>query len=255
MQRIRSPILGSIALTFFCINWRPLWYLVFADQPVAVKFAFFDLNTTSSSLYIYPLVGGLALALLSPWLKWIGAWFAANPIRRLRFLQAVEAQEHKIKRLGLAAKEEEAKSLLETASSKRIIEAAKVQTSAQEVGGDALASKVVEGATRAVKAQASSKETKAKYDNDFKSLEKIVIGLLGSKGEPVHFTSALFSSPEFTGEYKKTVPNFSSHRMKGDLIEVIKSLSSRRIIVETSDGKLSLTPDGYKIFDNLSVKF
>jgi hypothetical protein len=45
-QRIRSPIIGSIGLAFAAYNWKPLSYLIFADEPAIAKFQFFDANTS-----------------------------------------------------------------------------------------------------------------------------------------------------------------------------------------------------------------
>ena len=42
LQRMRTPFIGSITLSFIAINWQPIWYLLFADKPVSDKFDFFN---------------------------------------------------------------------------------------------------------------------------------------------------------------------------------------------------------------------
>ena len=59
LQRVRSPILGSAALLFFAINWKPIWYLVFADKPVLEKLDYFDTNTSEHPHFFWEDTGEL----------------------------------------------------------------------------------------------------------------------------------------------------------------------------------------------------
>ena len=90
-ERLRSPILGSILLAFFIVNWRPLFFLFFSDNSIPQKFVYFDANTSELSLYLLPLLIGSIIAILSPWLKHLGALIAKKPTHLLKSLQATEA--------------------------------------------------------------------------------------------------------------------------------------------------------------------
>jgi len=58
-DRIRSPILGSVVLAFIAINWKPLYYLFFAETSVLTRFAYFDMKTDLGTLFLGPLAIGL----------------------------------------------------------------------------------------------------------------------------------------------------------------------------------------------------
>lgn len=102
-ERIRSPILGSLLFSYVAFNWQPLFYLFFADQPVAVRLRFVELNTDFKSLIVCPLAVGLVIALAAPWINVVGAWFAKFPNLRLSNLQAREASERRVNELNLQA--------------------------------------------------------------------------------------------------------------------------------------------------------
>lgn len=90
-DRIRSPIIGSVFLVYVACNWKALFYLFFADVPVAVRLAYFELETTSLSLWIIPLIGGMVLSVAIPWVKFVGAWVAQWAELKLSILQETQA--------------------------------------------------------------------------------------------------------------------------------------------------------------------
>lgn len=85
--RIKSPIIGSIALAFIAINWRAVFFLFFSGEPASDKFAYFTENTTGLSLYLYPVIVGLAFALLVPWVNFLGAKAIESPVTNHRNMQ------------------------------------------------------------------------------------------------------------------------------------------------------------------------
>lgn len=123
-QRIRSPFAGSILLSFIVLNWKPVWFLLFANAKVVEKFDFFEQNTSETSLYIGPIFLGLAVALLLPWSRFFGAWVARAPIRFLKNLQTDEAQAQRIYQLVQSIAEERAKSDLEAAKEQAVLDKA-----------------------------------------------------------------------------------------------------------------------------------
>lgn len=85
-ERVRSPILGSILISFLVINWRPLFYLLLSDQEIETRFAFFDQSTSISTLYVFPVVVGIIIGLVAPWLSYFGSWVASQPVHRQRIM-------------------------------------------------------------------------------------------------------------------------------------------------------------------------
>lgn len=85
--RIKSPIIGSIALAFVAVNWRPVFFLFFSGEPASDKFEYFANNTTGVSLLLLPVIVGLAFALIVPWINFWGAKAIESPVSRHRNMQ------------------------------------------------------------------------------------------------------------------------------------------------------------------------
>lgn len=75
-ERVRSNAFVSVSIAFTAINWREIFFVVFADVSAYVKINYFDANTDWVSLFILPILVGVALALVVPFLndnmhKWV----------------------------------------------------------------------------------------------------------------------------------------------------------------------------------------
>jgi hypothetical protein len=115
-ERIRSPILGSVALVFVSCNWKSLFYLFFAEQAVSVRLRFFELNTDWVSLFWLPLGIGIILAFIAPLLTLLGAFAARWANRELAILQEEQASLKRIRGYEFEAKE------LNAATDKKVAE-------------------------------------------------------------------------------------------------------------------------------------
>jgi hypothetical protein len=161
-SRIRSPIIGSIILFFFIFNWRPIFYLLFSEQSASIRLRFFEMNTNWQSLYFLPGVVGVLAAVFAPWIKLLGAFLVANPVRRLRNMQQDEDLKRRIYVMMQSAEEEDAKSRLEEAKERRKIEAAKRLEEASRIS-DPTARKEL---------QEDILETRDRVSDDFKYIDK-----------------------------------------------------------------------------------
>jgi len=85
--RIKSPIIGSIALAFVAINWQPVFFLFFSGEHAKDKFAYFTENTTGFLPYLLPVIVVLAFALLVPWINLLGAKAIELPVTKHRNMQ------------------------------------------------------------------------------------------------------------------------------------------------------------------------
>ena len=99
-SRVKSPILGSVLISFIVINWKVLFFVLFAKVKAVDKFEYFDANTGLTSLFVIPLVSGLALAIASPWIKLGGMHLAKTPREKMKALQ------HEIDNANLIRKQE-----------------------------------------------------------------------------------------------------------------------------------------------------
>jgi len=71
-NRFRSKIVSSILLSFIAINWKVIFYVLFEPVGSEVKFAYFDANTSPKTLYWLPIILGLLIACITPWLTLLG---------------------------------------------------------------------------------------------------------------------------------------------------------------------------------------
>lgn len=157
-DRVRSPFVGSIVISFVLINWKVLFYLLFADKPVRQRILYFEANTELMSLFIMPTLVGISAGLILPWLSFLSACIARSPkskLDKLEFegasnrriaefqqmglerteiamLEAVEDQ-RKVKALQQKALEQDAIAEFEAAEELRKIGAAKRLEEAQSV--------------------------------------------------------------------------------------------------------------------------
>lgn len=123
--RVRSPMLGSILLVFVLLNWKEFFYIFFAETSAQVRLSYFDANTSYSSLILFPLIGGIALSILYPWLNLVSEHLAKKPIRSLKRLQGEENHLREIYLLENAAKLQEAQAKFEAVHEQRKIDAAR----------------------------------------------------------------------------------------------------------------------------------
>ena len=86
-SRIRSPIVGSVALVFFSINWKSIFYVVFSGELAEDRFSFFDANTSVWTLFALPIALGLLLAWAAPWISFYGAKLARVPVDRTKKME------------------------------------------------------------------------------------------------------------------------------------------------------------------------
>lgn len=88
LQRVKSHLIGSIILAFLAINWQPIFFLIFSEAPVLLKFWYFDFNTSFESLFAWPVFYGLVIGLATPFVNLIGSWAARWPTESVRVLNA-----------------------------------------------------------------------------------------------------------------------------------------------------------------------
>jgi len=72
--RVRSKVVGSVFLAFIAMNWKVIFYVIFAGETPETKFKYFDEHTNIWTLFTYPVCIGIGLAMLLPWVN-AGAMF------------------------------------------------------------------------------------------------------------------------------------------------------------------------------------
>jgi len=67
--RVRSKVVGSVILAFVAMNWKVIFYVVFAGETPETKFKYFDEHTNIWTLFTYPVCIGIGFAMLLPWVN------------------------------------------------------------------------------------------------------------------------------------------------------------------------------------------
>lgn len=171
-DRIKSPFIGSMALVFIATNWKAIFYLLFAEQPVIVRFAFVDSTTSSTTLLWWPVIGGVLLTLLLPWLRLLGAYAVRKPLTLLSNLQFSEIQKRKVHELNQEAALIEAQTNRDAVAERAQIQKAKTLQEAEEIGGEEL------------KQELQTSRTSADLANEkLSAIEESMLGEMASQPE------------------------------------------------------------------------
>ena len=90
-DRIKTPFYGYVSIAFLCINWREITFLIVSNDEISRRIEYFDENTTLVCLAIYPVIIGVVLSILGPWLKWFLTEVTTYPVNRIS-LRAIKSE-------------------------------------------------------------------------------------------------------------------------------------------------------------------
>lgn len=95
-ERIRSPFLSSFTVVFFALNWRGLFVLFFSEMTAVDRIAYFESHTSTQTLLLYPLLGGLALPFIFEMAKLFSAWSIKWPENVLYGMKGSRASDRRV---------------------------------------------------------------------------------------------------------------------------------------------------------------
>ena len=137
-SRVKSPLLGYFFLALFVINWRPIFYLIFENAPILERIKYFDSNSSSVSLLVWPLVFTAIVTVAYPWVRYSLVFLSIKPTELINLLQA--QIEHK---LLLKKKElEELRSKILSHAERELIERAKRDGELDEIEDEQIRDKL-----------------------------------------------------------------------------------------------------------------
>lgn len=246
LSRIRNPISSSIILVFLVLNWKSIWYLLFAEQDVAVKFRFFDMNTSIVSLLIGPIAYGVALAVVTPWVKLAGVWISVSPTRALRQLYSDQSYHERSYELLKETELENAKAKAEAARERRIIEAAQRLAEARKIDGSDAADDIINERTE----ETVKNKNPVEIYEMLSTREAVVLSVLGGLASSVN-TSNASTNIYFIDSLNKLIGNLNEIRLKVELDASLELLSKEGLTQKDRNGSWMLTELGYKVYDVL----
>lgn len=244
-ERLRSPFLGSIALSFVVINWKVLFYLFFADEPVHARILYFEENTSRDCLVWYPLAFGISFALLSPWLTLIGAWFARKPKDWIHYLQDDASRDRRIREYSRKAEEEAAMAKYEAEQEQRKIDRAKRLDEAKKVDDAGLEEEIRSDREK----RDTSNGTSAIDELD--DFQKLVIADLAVQDVGPKRVSEIIEGSKFSEQARRLNENLNTQRLKVDTQAALNSLKRLKLVYEPTLSRWSLTSEGYAVSDEL----
>lgn len=241
LQRVKSPVIGYIILAGLILNWKPIWFLIFADRSVYEKFAYFDIKTSSDTLFLYPVLIGVVSAVVVPWIGFAGAFLVGRPARLLRQLQQDARTDHEIYRLQKQTSVENAKAQEEAVREERQLEQAKRLKVAEEIGPEV---------RDELELSRESIEDHEEMPLDgISAIDRILIEFLGQSSDPIR-VKEIPESPASLTKYKTIVRDGNKQRMTVDLLASDGSLKRRSLVSHDSFGRTSLTTKGYALYDS-----
>jgi|GEM_PF-5075331 len=170
-SKIRSPVLGSVLFSFVVANWKVLFFLSFADKSVIDKFIYFDQNSSFWSLFLIPVVAGLVLSFINPWVKLVALKFTKKPIQNARIEQMKLSHERLMKKQEL----EEARRSIVASVEEDLIAAAKRDQEILAIENEELREKLQDAVNNArLEGNPDSNNEYEIYTKEFERLKSLI---------------------------------------------------------------------------------
>lgn len=183
-SRIKSPVFGYFLLAWVVINWKPLFYLFFDDNPASQRVAIFEKLTSTYSMALLPLIFAVAAAVIYPWINCCFLMICRMPTDVANSIQAVSEHKLIIKKQQL----EKARSFAVATREEELIERAKrdevIASISDEDAKERLQNEISELRTELdAKNSLISKSSLSKNKTDMAESYKMMAQLLQQQGK------------------------------------------------------------------------
>lgn len=101
IDRIKSPYIGYMLFAFVSLNWKAFFILYSLEGNPVYRLAVFNHCTDIYSLLVYPMLIGIGIAILSPWIKWAFTKISETPFVGLKISEARSANRILIAKLNI----------------------------------------------------------------------------------------------------------------------------------------------------------
>jgi len=102
-SRIKSPVIGYFTLAILIFNWQEFFFL-FADKGSAADhITYFIENSSSSSLFWYPVLSAITYTLVYPWISLVFLHTCSKPTDLKNNLQATSEHRLLVEKISLRA--------------------------------------------------------------------------------------------------------------------------------------------------------
>ena len=255
-SRTKSHIFGSFVLAFLAVNWKVVYFLLFADVRAAIRISYFEANSDATSLYWYPLLIGSLLALGLPFLNDRVHKLVSEPINSMRMRDDMLASRR------LAEKNEQELLRNETLKirERKLIAQAITDQEIDDVISDPEKRIELQQQVDELRLQLSEPPSKkaAKPNNPADELSGVEIEILrvlrSDDGQTTQHN--IESSDTYVDRVQALGQNFNSNRIHVETGAALSSLVAKKLVSKRQNSigatkYYSLTAKGYSLSDSI----
>lgn len=259
LQRIRSPLLGSVLLVFVAWNWKAIYFVLFSDTPIFIRFWYFDHQTSISSLLFVPIGLGMCIGVATPFINVFGSYFAKWPIERLRLIQAESAHSIMLRKAELETNREilsadYKEAALREAEASQAIRDAELDDETREKLEEKISKKREPEATEQFRVRVDNKPSEFAADEAARGLgkrEKATIIAMGKVAKPVAPHDLGENSNLFELELSSVLNDLTPVRLRVELQDSLGKLKNSQLADKDVYDRWTLSSRGYQVFDVL----
>jgi hypothetical protein len=138
--RIKAPYFGYAVLAFLALNWRAIFLLIVTQATPAARLEAFDKATDPARLYLYPLLVGAAVTVVTPWVRYIFIRISKKPYSLLDGINLEAEHTNNLKKTEL----ERSRAAFFAAKEQALIDQAKRDAEVRTIGDEQVKKEVVE---------------------------------------------------------------------------------------------------------------
>ncbi|MCW9042714.1 MAG: type IV secretion system protein [Pseudopelagicola sp.] len=259
--RVKSNVLGSTIVAFIFVNWKALFFIAFADVRVVTKFNYFDANTSLVTLALLPVLIGFTLSLGLPFINDWAHRVVSEPVSRVRSRDD-EFSHRRLKKKNAWAEERNREQEI---YANKLLKQAQIE---QEIDSTIHDQEKRENLKRSLdefqkdsemhgRSSVSPKGAKSRsllhLTSEMEPFEKLIIVALGVQSEAPLTTGQLVDITGFLERVRAIKEHVTKQRLRVDSEAALQNLRKLDVVSYT-DGRWSLTTEGYVIFDMLQKK-
>lgn len=250
LERVKSPILFSIIMTFLATNWKPIWFIIWGDGSAIERLDFYEAHTDAQSLYVVPICLGFLIGISGPWLRWIGSYTAKFPTMRYRSIENDQAAELRLNAISWEIDEQVKRKFLQESVEQAELAAAKADEArdlrqvqrAQRIED---AKTINDGSAISSMSGAITDEEDKVNELELSTLQKRLLATISEYKQGTYQLTDHVSGPKISFANGDRYEEFSSRKQYLEVENAIADLLHRKLL-QGSKSEGSITLKGYR---------
>jgi len=255
IQRVKSPLIGSIFLAFVALIWKAIFFVLFSDAPILFRYWYFDTQTSWYSLLVWPILIGTIFGLATPFINFGASWVVRLAIEKSRILNARSASAVMTAKAEFAAEREIASAEFKEAAL-RDAEATQAINDADltDEVRDELDRKVASNKSETIEkddARAAVNLSAKELIASLSSRERGTLRAMGQADSAIEPSSLESEKQYFKTILGDTLPDLNDARLEVELLDSLRMLKEFGLAESNRFGGWKLTSRGYGAADLL----